>query len=183
MIIVDNKVWILHPKTGCNTIRNALRNYYDIQQMDPFHGYDLRDADDALEVFTVVRKPAFWLRSYWGDRTRSRWSDPNNFTNDDAWKEICWNLNPPPNKRSWEDFWQWYYYHRAGFLYYSFGRYTRFASRIGTTEALADFLRFHFPDINNIGVDNVGPNLPKISWDAMINLEHAERDIMEVYYR
>ena len=183
MIVVENKVWVLHPKTGCNTIRNALRNYYDIQQVDPFHGYDLRDVDDALEVFTVVRKPAFWLRSYWGDRTRSRWSDPDNFTNDDAWKEICWNLNPPPNKRSWEDFWQWYYHHRAGFLYYSFGRYTRFASRIGQTENLADFLRFHFPDINNIGVDNVGPNLPKISWDAMINLEHAERDIMEVYYR
>lgn len=170
----------LCPKTGCNTFRNTVREHYAIEQRTPFHGYHVPDEWAHYSQMTVIRKPPFWLRSFWGDRTRSRWV-PLDGSSSPIWAEICNHLQPP-NPMGWEDFWRWYVTHRAGFLYYVFEKYTKDCTYVGRNETLADFLKIHFPRVKEVGVHNVGPNLPKISPVAIVSIEDAEMDIMNKYY-
>jgi hypothetical protein len=181
MIICDGKYITLCPKTGCNSFRNALRNYYHIKAISPFHGIPTPEMVTTEDiVLTVVRHPAMWLRSFWGDRKRSRWAHMDG-NSSPIWSEICRNLQPP-KPLGWDDFWQWYVKNRHGFLYYTYNKYGKYATHTGRTEHLEEWVKSWFPEVKLVGIDNTGPNLPKIQplvWDQ---IEVAEKDVMYTWY-
>ncbi len=172
-IFTDDTVVLLCPKTGCQAVRDALQRYYpEAVNLSPFHGIPPMENMREREVLTFVRDPAFWLRSFWGDRRRSQWNYPVK-TNNLIWNELCNSLYPG-QPLGWDFFLDWYIDDRAGTIGWLFEQYGKHADTIGRTENLEDHLKLVFPKVEKVHVVNHGAYLPKLTPSDILRIDQVE---------
>jgi len=76
-------------KTGGHSVRETLRLNFTTIVRHPYHAK--AEIVDRPMVFTFVRHPAFWLRSYWANRVDNYWAIGGG---NGEWNKITKELNP-----------------------------------------------------------------------------------------
>jgi hypothetical protein len=158
------------PKTGCHTVQKVLKQLYGEQarSVGPFHSvppyYDLKDR----KVFTFVRHPAPWLRSFWGFRLRNKWKPA--VTRNLLWNDICAILDPY-GCDDFDLFAKRVTDNEPGVIGWFFDRFFPWwPIEIGYTHSMENDLKRFVPKVQEVPRQMVGQNLPAFTeetWNAI----------------
>jgi len=174
----DDFIFIAIPKTGSSTIREILRLNFDTIVKPPNHG--IPDDLDRPLIFTFVRHPVFWLRSFWNNRRRVDWvlggmGSPlwYNMT-----KELC-----PLREDNCDDFLIRVSMEKPGIVGDIFNDFMVPGIQVGRTEFLNQDLKRIVPDVIRFREPtNVGADKPKIGLSAFNYVSQSEYDVIGHYY-
>jgi len=175
--IGDNFIFTHITKTGGNSVRETLRLNYNTVVREPYHGKPMKVDKDL--VFTFVRHPAFWLRSYWANREDNYWAVGGGTG---LWNQITRELQPF-YKPQCSEFIINVAKGKPGIVGRYFQKYFVEGMRIGRTEFLFyDLLEF-LPDIEVFGpTTNVRNDKPPISMEAFETVSSKERWLVKNFY-
>ena len=161
MAYVFEEFCFLHiPKTGGSAFIDAM----NVIQPDGVghpdgHRHDLPSNWDYPRMVTVVREPATWLRSFWGHRSRNRWTDDKGAT-------LFTTLSSMTQKYANDDFDKFAWDITAnlpGLISWFFGLYTAPQVEVVRYEDMPQFLRDEGAPIDEVGIVGAGEDLPEIT--------------------
>lgn len=188
-------------KTGGGSVRSALRQFGDFPESgDPQttiqrrnhappdslveHELLLSDGITSRFLFTFLRHPVNWYRSYWAHRMRSEWIIPQYPEEREAWD--CMRNG----KRGWNDgrlFDVWVEEiceRHPGFLSRIYRTYTKRMHFIGRTENLLGDLNSALQlagedfQVDSIAQKNLSGNLPVLHPDTKNMILESEHDAL-----
>lgn len=171
-------IFIHIPKTGGSTVREILRLNFNTVVKPPNHG--IPDDLDRPLIFTFVRHPAFWLRSFWNNRRRVSWVLGGRGS--ELWyqitKELC-----PLREDSCDDFLIRVSMEKPGVVGDFFNKFKVPGIQVGRTEFLDADLEKILPQITRFREQvNVGVDKPRIQLGAFEYISSSERKIIKEYY-
>ena len=175
--IGDNFIFTHITKNGGMSVRETLRLNFSTTVRQPFHAK--ADPVDRALVFTFVRHPAFWLRSYWANREDTQWAIGGGTG---LWNQITRELQPF-YKPQCSEFIINVAKGKPGIVGDYFQRYFVDGIKIGRTEMLNyDLLEF-LPEIERFAPSsNVRSDKPPISVEAFETVSMNERWLVKNFY-
>ena len=169
----DGEVCFLHtPKTGGRFVTEclALSEPSGYRKVHDGHGHQLPSRWDYPLIFTVIRHPTTWLRSFWGHRNRGRWSldvsdtpytTLSNMTQKYAsndFAEFAWNVTE----------------NLPGLIGWFFGIYTPPPVKVVKLEELYPFLEELGAHPTDVEPQGMGEDLPEITQETKDLIAMAE---------
>jgi hypothetical protein len=165
--------WIHIPKCWGRSITEMLAQSEPsgYAKLHDGHGHDLPERWDYDLIFTGVREPSFWLRSFWGHRMNGKWSKDVS----DTPYTLLSKMVEPYNNNDWDTFASDVTGALPGLIGWFFGIYTPPPVKVLRVEdEIFPFLESlgAIPgDVDPIGVNEGLPPMKKETRDLIIMSE------------
>jgi len=180
-IIFSNEICQLHPpKCGGRSITAALNDHTpDEGPVYDGHAHSLPSKWDYPVMFTTVREPAAWLRSFWSHRKRNRWGVNGNKMQKTPYAHLV-RMTDPHRSDDFDRFADSVTANLGGIIGWFFGVYSPPPVQVVKIEMIAPFLEKLGVNRKNIVRLGASPNLPKITESTRGKIVEAE---MATYLR
>jgi len=164
--------WLHIPKCWGRSITEILaQSQENYTKLHDGHGHDLPSRWDYPLMFTGVREPVLWLRSFWGHRKNNKWALD---ITDTPWTTIS-RMTQPYQSDNFDDFARNVAEHLPGVIGWFFSLYTPPPVKVLRVEdemfPFLESIGCSPGDVNPIGVNE---GLPPINWETRDMIIMAE---------